>query len=144
MPGLCSNLNGEQQGTEALEEHEAGTGQQWFCCPKLSLNSGSGQCPTGSVEDRRVMFPAFPAAVPTHPIASPWGPALVASEQVLLPPGMSSKNACCHSDSITHSLKCQFLDTKLYRILLQAWSESYSGWKDPSLGGLCSNGHSHE
>lgn len=72
MPGLCSNLNAEQQGTEALEEHEAGTGQQRFCCPKLSLNSGSGQCPTGSVEDRRVMFPAFPAAVPVHiPLPAP-------------------------------------------------------------------------
>lgn len=67
----------------------------------------------------------------------------MASEQVLLPTGKSSKNACCHSDSITHSLKCQFLDTKLYWILLQALSESHSGWKDPSSGGLDSNDHSH-
>ena len=67
----------------------------------------------------------------------------MASEQVLLPPGMSSEDACCHSDSITHSLECQLLDTKLYWILLQVLSESHSGWQDLSLGGLYSNDHSH-
>ena len=70
MPGLCSNLNGEQKGTEALEEHVARAVRMDYAALKCSLNSESGQCVTGGAEGRREMFPESPATVPA-PVTLP-------------------------------------------------------------------------
>lgn len=90
--GLCSHLNGEQRGTEALEEHLARAVRMNYGVLKLSLNSKSGQCSTeGAETSGREMFPSLPTAVPVpHPTARPRGLALLGPKLVPLPPGVLS------------------------------------------------------
>ena len=108
MPGLCSHLNGEQRGAEALEDHLARAVRMNYAALKLSLNSKCGQCSIGGAESRgRVLCPEPPRSCSCttsqsrhedqHPWPLNWFTCL---QRCPLP---SSPNACCQRDSIIHS-----------------------------------------